>query len=121
MFMDEEHLYFSKEKQNLYNAHEIAQILPLAHKEMYDFLLSENSWIQNFLPQTHIQKIKKQSTFFWNFLRPFEYLCMLLQAMYMKRHKTRETTTSYVIAFHPIDYEKIVLKEYNTRVKTYAI
>ena len=51
--------------QNLFLAHEIVQIKPLADKgKIYEKLLLENSWIFRFLPNTEIIQKRKHLKFF---------------------------------------------------------
>jgi hypothetical protein len=50
----------------------------------------------------------------------FEHVAKGLQQFYMKSHITKETVSSTVLAFHPIDYREKTLKEYKKRIKKYV-
>ncbi len=43
----------SLERQSLYDAHELAQMMPLFGRESYDELRRANSWSETFLPNAH--------------------------------------------------------------------
>ncbi len=129
MFMDEDNLSLSYDKRNLYTAHEVVQVKPLLNKNnTYQKFLFGNIWVTKFLPNsvdTEVQRFKgskilsedeKQS---FNVFYMFEWVAKTVQLWYMKNHKTRETVTSTMLAFHPKDYQEIILKEYEKRLKKY--
>jgi len=119
MFVSASLLEFPKEKRNLYLAHEILQLVPLYNSEkQYEKFLGANTWITQYFPNTSIKKIQKRKSFsLWDFLLPIEFVLWKAQIWYMRNKKTREVTTSNRIAFHPIDYEGIILYTYEKRLK----
>lgn len=123
MFIDESHLSFSGKKRSLYLAHEILQLLPVINKgDTYQKFLQANFWIKKYFPNMVIpKKVNKKEHLPFFFFFPLEYIVRLLQLWYMRKDKTRETTSPFMIAFHPIDYETITLEEYEKRRKTYGI
>ncbi|MBI2033414.1 MAG: hypothetical protein HYT10_03075 [Candidatus Levybacteria bacterium] len=135
MFMSEESLLSPPEKRNIYIAHEMAQLIPLYEKEnMYSEFLQSNSWIGNHLPNYKevIKKKKKRickfprATVILNFLLGgLLYLCediaYVLQVAYMRPHITSETVKKNFLAFHPIDYEKKVMRLYEEKLKRYGL
>jgi len=51
MFLDEKHLAIPKADQNLFTAHEIAQLKPLWIKDnLYQKFIKQNLWVKKFLP-----------------------------------------------------------------------
>ena len=128
MFIDERSLSFTPSKRNVYIAHEIVQIRPLVNKgRIYDQFLYDNKWIKNYFPNFLLPKNvkRKKSLSFMStvslLLFPAEYLIRQLQLWYMKQKKTCEVTTPTVIAFHPINYEYIILKAFEQRKTKYGI
>jgi hypothetical protein len=49
-----------------------------------------------------------------------ESLAKKVQQFYMKSHITKETISSTVLAFHPVDYREKTLREYKKRIKKYV-
>lgn len=59
MFLDEDHLMVPKKEQDLYSAHEVAQMRPLWDKDnTYQKFLAANQWVKNYLPNA--VKVKSQ-------------------------------------------------------------
>lgn len=105
IWMDEKNLQI--DDQNLYSAHEIAQIVPLTNKDKtYERLILENSWIKEYWPnavkvrEQNIEKKESKSFFF----RQLEGLMRSLQFFYMSGKITRETVTATRAFFHPFDW-----------------
>lgn len=124
MFLDESALQFPKEKRNLYVAHEIVQLVSLINKNnTYNRFLLANTWVKKYFPNKKFpKKIKQEKTISFSFLTiPLEFVFRLGQLFYMRQKKTREVTDASRIAFHPIDYEKIILHEYEKRKRKYGI
>lgn len=128
MLIDEKVLEF--ENQDLYTAHEIIQLRPVFdRKNTYNKFLSANRWINKFLPNgIDIKSLRYKNTkrnllniLISQYLSLFEPLAKLLQLLYMKKHRTKETAEDHFIAFHPFDYKSYVLKEYNKRLGGYEI
>jgi hypothetical protein len=130
MLVDDSTLSFSKNRQDLYTAHEIAQILPVINKnKTYERFINSNIWITDFLPNAFSQKqripfVSKISfidTIINRFLRIpiIEFLIRNIQFRYMKKHITKETILNNFLAFHPFDYKTYVLNNYKKKIAEY--
>ncbi|MBI2613700.1 MAG: hypothetical protein HYW62_02925 [Candidatus Levybacteria bacterium] len=148
MLIDETALDFSKRpssakasagKQNLYTAHEIIQLkLVFDRNNTFNKFLNANKWIDLFLPNARKRiknphnafasrgrheseiKNKKGPLFIIHYsLFILEKFSKFLQLLYMKRHRTKETISDHMLAFHPFEYKDHVLKEYNRRLRRY--
>ncbi len=129
MLLDEEALTLSKERQNLYSAHEVIQLLPMfERRNIYREFLNANLWITKFLPNglnlrrlgdRDIKRVKEKLFYILisRYLNIFEHLAKTVQLIYIKRHITTETISDHFLAFHPFDYKNYVLNEYNKRLK----
>lgn len=127
MFVDELSLEFSRDRQEVYTAHEIAQMVPLFERnETYNQFIKENKWVKKFLAnfysktkQNYTQKNEEFSVI--PRLTPrssaFEVLVKKAQLYYMRQYRTTEEVSDNLLAFHPNDYRKIVIKEYNKRLR----
>ncbi len=134
MFIEERGMYFSKERQNVYIAHEIVQLKVLFERNnMYKKFLSVNNWIEKFLPNSidtkivRYEDVKKKSsnivmsldlTSFLCYLEPF---AKMFQLWYMKKHRTNEEISQYILAFYPFDYKEKLIEKYHRRLKKYRI
>jgi hypothetical protein len=124
MILDASSLQMLKERQDLYTAHEIAQLYPLFERNnMYHTFLHANTWVQSFLPHT---SDGRAVTFVQGRTQPLEVLfpsieplARWLQLLLIKRHKTRETVRHDLVAFHPTDYRSTVLTAYKRQVQLY--
>lgn len=119
MLIDEEALEFKH--HDLYTAHEIVQLRPIFDRNnFYEKIKASNAWILKYLPNVNIRDISndKQKK---SFLSLFEKLAKTIQQWHMKKHRTNETIDDKMLAFHPFEYRNYVLKEYNKRLKQYAI
>lgn len=126
MFLDESNLVLPPSKQNIYTAHEVAQVKPLFEREgMYNKFLFKNNWIKKFLPNSvswkTIKSNDKQTVTVSEPLLFFEAIAEKLQLFYMRKKRTKEIITSSLLAFHPKDMQEIVLRKYKERIKRYAI
>lgn len=114
MWLDETDLVWRKSDRNVYTAHEIAQIVPLVGKhDIYEKLLSENSWILDYWPKSvkiakKINRDEKNRSFV-DLLGFIEKVLYKLQTRYMEAKKTNETVTATRAFFHPYDWGKVVL------------
>lgn len=109
MWIDECDLAIDKE--NIYTAHEIAQIIPLKNKDKtYERFLFENSWVSTYWPSAvKIRKIKGDLRRKASIFRLLEPIARGLQFAYMSGKLTRETVTATRAFFHPFDWgEKII-------------
>lgn len=118
MLIDEERLEFKKSERNLYLAHEIAQLRPLFQRDkIYEKFMSHNNWIKKYLPNIIAYKISSEKNPFSPFLYLFdtlklEFLAKKIQINLMQKKIGKEKITDKVLAFHPRDRKKIVLKIY---------
>ena len=118
MFLDESTLTI--ENQNLYTAHEVSQIKPLANRDQtYEKFLSANKWVKKFLPNAiSIKGIRYQGIKGNNLIINFlENILYKFQYWYMKSKITREIIEPHRIFFHPRDTSKIVLEEFEKIIK----
>ena len=131
MLIDDNALSFSKERNDLYTAHEIAQILPIFNKnKTYERFINSNIWIKDFLPNAFSQKpivpfVSKVSPIntVTNYLLRIpiiEFLARSVQFRYMKKHITKETISNNFLAFHPFDYKTYVLSNYKKKIAKYV-
>lgn len=132
MIIDETVLSLPTQRQDLYNAHEVVQMMPLFEREdMYQNFIKANIWVKKFLPNALTYRfplIKKQIfadsflSIFLNFILRFSVLELLakkLQLYFINQHKTVETVSDHLLAFHPYDYKRKILSEYAKRLKLY--
>jgi hypothetical protein len=106
IWLDETCLEWKKSDQNIYSAHEIAQIKPLLNKNnTYERFLFVNKWILNYWPKSvkinemDVKTISKPGLI----LNVFEIAAFKLQYLYMKHKITKETVTSHKAIFHPVN------------------
>ncbi len=115
MFLDTNKLRI--ENKNIYTAREILQIIPILNREQtYEKFLHTNIWSSNIFPN-FIFPSKPQNQAFPktnNFAKLFSKPLFWLQFQYMRSHITNETVKSNEIRFHPIDYQSIILKKYQS-------
>lgn len=126
MIVDEDGMIFSKKFQDLYTAHEIAQLIPLIQKdEIYEKFLQKNKWVANFLPHALTEKqdfLHISSKGFSLVLQKIlsisfiEAITAFVQKNYMKSSITTETISSSLLAFHPVDHREKTLVEYKKRI-----
>lgn len=129
MIIDESILKMPKDRQNLYTAHEVAQMRPVFdRKDTYQKFIAANKWVRRFLPNSLDTKIlrykdtgRKNKKSLNIFFPALEYLAKKIQLWSINRHQTIETVDDHLLAFHPIDYGDLVMKEYNKRLKKYKI
>lgn len=132
MFLDEDHLSFTTEDQNLYTAYEIIQMKTLYDKNsLYCQLLVKNPWIKDYLPNAYSHQIKdcrkvisnknNQKAFPGFILRTSEKILKHLQLQYMKKRKTKEIVTDGIIRFHPEDVKRKILDRFEKKLREYNI
>ena len=127
MLIDEKALMFEKSRQNLYTAHEIAQLkIIFDRNNTYSKFLSANKWILKYLPNSlEIKKLSneeiKENKHDCSITKLLNYFAKVFQLWYMKNHKTNETVNDKMLAFHPFEYKNYVLEEYNKRMSKYEI
>jgi D-beta-D-heptose 7-phosphate kinase/D-beta-D-heptose 1-phosphate adenosyltransferase len=123
IWLDESDIFWKKKDQNLYTAHEIAQIIPLVNKDKtYEKFIWKNIWIKNFWPNAvklpygishklYAEKpIKHKACSIILIIERFTYW---IQYRYMKSKISRETITPTRALFHPKDWGKNVLNHFS--------
>lgn len=136
LLIEESHVAFPKSMQNLYTAHEIAQVKPLFNRnQTYEKFLLVNAWVKSFLPNTGFsisppaERGRTKESACLTGERPvgrgglvfLNFLAKRMQLWYMKRHRTSEIITDTVLAFYTNDMEKKVLQMYTEKMKQYEI
>lgn len=132
MLIDEEVINFRKDRRDLYNAHEIVQMVPIFERDnMYKRFLLANIWVNKFLPNAlnyRFLQSKRQinkDSFFSVVLRLFlciptlEFLARTVQMLSIKKHQTTEFISNHFLAFHPYNYQSKILSEYSKNLKNY--
>ncbi len=131
MLVDDSTLSLSRDRNDLYTAHEIAQILPIFNKnKTYEKLINSNIWIKDFLPNAFSQKPTIPFMSKISFINKvincllripvIEFLTRSIQFRYMKKHITKETISNNFLAFHPFDYRAHVLNNYKKKIAKYV-
>ncbi|HXS14675.1 MAG TPA: hypothetical protein VN711_00935 [Candidatus Saccharimonadales bacterium] len=124
MFLDETSLCLPSTKQNIYTAHEVVQLKPLINKNhTYEDFMQQNNWVKKYMVNS-LDGIP----FFSSILakKPIRILCMIesflrnLQMWYMRQHITTEIVGEHIAAFHPYDYEKIIINSFKKKQKNYV-
>lgn len=133
MFISEEKLTFPKDRQDMFTAHEIAQLKPMLDRNnTYKKFIVKNKWVLQFMPNSidsidskilRYKDTKKKSPniLISQYLNIFEVIAKQVQLRYMKGLITKETITDSFLAFHPYDYRSVILKRYNQRLKKYNL
>lgn len=124
--IDETELAWRKNKQDVYTAREIAQLLPMFERgTTYTKFLQANDWITTYLPNS---LSKKRRAFIHKSLkkRPFstgllERFLRFIQISYMKRAVTTEIITNHYLAFHPKDYGSETLKKLRLKMQSLGL
>jgi hypothetical protein len=114
LFIDETSLSWPTSRQDIYTAHEIAQLQPLFQREdSYHKFFAHNHWIHAFLPHAtpyplivhHVPALPLLTPL----LRPTEWIAATVQKTLMKQHQTNETVRKDFLALHPNDYRSKTL------------
>ena len=127
IFIEESDLKIRPE--NLYLAHEIAQMKPLWDREgTYARFIKANSWIKKYLPNWQPQetvngkwkmvngRARKIYSLFTIHYSLLESLLRAFQLWYMKSKTTTEKIGKTQLFFHPVDTQKWVIGEYQKRL-----
>ncbi len=131
MLVDDSTLSLSRDRNDLYTAHEIAQILPIFNKnKTYEKLINSNIWIKDFLPNAFSKKPTIPFMSKISFINKvincllripvIEFLTRSIQFRYMKKNITKETISNNFLAFHPFDYRAHVLNNYKKKIAKYV-
>lgn len=143
--IDETALFLPEEKQDLYSAHEIVQMIPVFQRNnAYGRFMQSNKWVEKFLPnalerRTTPNCIQNDAKKWFRVVLParhcfaqaiaggrfvlrfsaLEWLAKKFQLWYMRRHQTKEIVSDHFLAFHLLDYKNKILKAYEKRIKKY--
>lgn len=129
MIVEESSMGFDKDRQDLYTAREISQMMPLFEREnTYVKFMKANKWVEKYLPNSfdiktsRYQNVKTKGKNIASFLLSTpNFVAREIQMRLIKRHKTSEQVKSDFAAFHPYDYKSFILKEYNKRLKKFGL
>ncbi len=119
MVVDENELTLSKKRQNLYGAHEIIQLIPLFERaNTYNRFIIANNWIFRFLPNSKLKKVlvSKRNSYLGSILNLIEPFSKFLQKKLMGVI-TKEEISQNLLAFHPTDYQNLVLQKYKKKLQ----
>ena len=129
MFLDEAYLKISS--QNLYTAHEIAQMKPLWDRDKtYSRLIEANRWIKKYLPNWQPRNVnsklkivnrKKIHLPFTIHNSQVESFLKNFQFWYMRKRISTERIGEHQLFFHPANTQELVLAEYRKRIKKLKI
>lgn len=129
MIIAENKMYFDKNNQNLYLAHEILQLVPVFNRNhTYEKFIKFNKWCNNFLPNAlsnkavYIRQDNNNILFILFFKIIFlEKILKFIQLKYMKKHRTKEVIRDGFLSFHPFDYKTYVLSVYEKKLQEYKM
>jgi len=117
--LDTTSLAVPKPQQNLYTAHEVAQLKPLWDRgDTYQHFLASNRWIHRYLPNISLPKIRfsKLDASRYTLVASLNRLAFRLQLWYMHSKMTREKVSLHAAFFHPRDTAKQVMRQYYRRL-----
>ncbi len=126
MLLDEQALLLPQDRHDVYTAHEIAQVYPLFERhQTYQRFLSANAWVKTYMPNvtstTGITKyaISEKTGRQSSFIKFIEKVAGFIQLLYINRTITTETVNDRLLAFHPMDNRKKILKKYRELLSQY--
>ncbi len=120
LWLDEDHLLMSEDRQNVYTAYEVTQAKNIFDRDnSAQVFWFSNRWVKSFLPNWEAEKnmptkIKGRS-FFSLWIDILEHMSYQLQMMYMKRHRTTEHVGQGYAFFHPRQTSFLVTKQWQER------
>lgn len=124
MFLDENHLMVPEKEQDIFAAHEVAQIKILwSRGEVEERFCEENRWVKKFLSNYKLKITNYEKNTKYNIqntkysLRFFENMLMKIQLNYMKNRRTHEVVKDGYLRFHPKDARNWVVPEYEKRLE----
>lgn len=122
MIVAEDAVCLPKAARSLYTARELVQLRTLVAKDITrEELVSRNSWVKNFLPNTSIRpEIYVQNSLSRNekFINTLDDALFYLQRKYM-RHVTNETIKKNIAKFHPRKTGEYIMQLYLARIKLF--
>jgi hypothetical protein len=122
LFITQDSLRLSCERQNLFSAREISQLLVLFERNnIYEKFISANPWIKKYLPNVHVKSKKYMAINNENkLLNLVDKIFYAFQFLYMSNRITGEEVKQKAAYFHPKDKGKIILQLYKARYKAYC-
>lgn len=120
LWLDDDALTIPRDQQNLYTAHELAQMKPLVNREQtYESIMSINKWGRKFLanawkevegrrPKDEGQRKKRNKIY-----DILNTIAFYLQLRYMKSKMTTERVSLHAAYFHPGNRSREVLDRYS--------
>jgi len=125
LFLDEAHLFFKRERHDLYTAHEILQMKPLACRgKIYRRFLKANRWVEEFFPFAYWEKLKEAESLSALPLGKSlplsgESFFRFWQQAYMRwrQEKSYLSLAPGQLFFHPHDERVKVLRSYREALK----
>ena len=116
MFLDELALKVPISKQNMYTAHEVAQVVPLFSRDhTYENFLYANQWITSYMANINMPNHHTPPPYSDKPLL-FEELAYKAQKIYMSNKRTREVISFHTALFHPKNTDKKIRTQYQLRV-----
>jgi hypothetical protein len=115
MFLSEEKLAVPAREQNLYTAHEVAQVRKIWDRgDLYRRFLQANEWVKEYLPNIQISKRSdvQEGSRRWIIGDVLERIARRIQWQYMKNGITKEKISEMRLMFHPNDLSQKTLRRY---------
>lgn len=128
MLVEETHMEI--EQKDLYTAHEVIQVFPLAqYQNYYQKFLNSNKWITKYLPSSLKQNKNYTDNKNINFIRSWSIILLRsinpiakkIQLILMTKQRTNEVIKDNYIAFHPLDFRSEVLAKYKKKLQQYNL
>ncbi len=128
MILDEKMLKINKKKQNVFIAHEVAQLLPFFDRDgIYNRFFRVNDWIHTFLPNVKPRNeyisaeatrnvLQNVSAYI---LKQCNYGVWIIQYQYMKNRITNERVSYHEASFHPTNYQDKVYHLFRKKLILY--
>lgn len=125
-FIDYRNMDYFHGSQDIYTAHEIAQLYPLFNRtNTYEKFLKTNDWYLDILPnagpKSSLLQLNTSSKFINGLLQWINPICAFLQIVYMKKYRTKEVINDGVILLHPHDYKGEIIKRYTHKLIEYDL
>jgi hypothetical protein len=129
MFVDENHLEVPKNEQDIFSAHEVAQIKVLYSRDSTDkHFWQANEWIRRYLPnaidtkiQPYTSKNYRNTTWTSVYTNLIEDVLKRIQLWYMNTKRTTEIVADGYVRFHPHDARSWILPEYEKRLRKFGL
>lgn len=125
MLLDERHLAFSKNRQDMYTAREIVQMRVLFNRSgTLSAFLRANSWYKTFFPQAeawHVPLQKNDLSLYDRItialIRMVEYPALLIQRAKLRRDGVLVSSETGVLMLHTSDYRMRCLRRFHAKKK----